>query len=1333
MFIVSRCGSPTVRKGKARTSTSICVFDSSTPAAETQVRFDYGALVSDNSVEGQIDHYAGKEKAMFDTIAPNKQTTRVLVLFVTIGFMLSGLPSPLSGRTSVAGNAGVTRFSKVGAVSSPSAGVGAATVQAPSPSYDVTIQDDASGDMLRFNKTTGAYKFSRCGDAYALTGIGTAAIHGCTVTLNHNPSDRRVLATADTCTKRASASVQVFALAATYSLSDRDITNNVGSTDLTPPQVIVNAPNGGEIVDTGSSFTISWTATDDVGVANADVLLSTNGGSTFSVIASRLASPISKFAWTAPVILNNQSVKVRVVARDVACNATADNSDANFTIWNPPASFTHAAEAPIYTTSGGFDAYIYFCNSGMNSIIAEFDFHQPSGDATPNAPAQIALSEGDARKLRVADYLTLGSSAGSVEGSIRLRHNGSSDSDVQAMLVVSKFGEEQSFSTPFVYAASSQAPDSTMQCSPMYYLDDLMTASLAVQNCRNYPVDVDVKLIYGTGDPATPNGTYYLPTITLGGQGRLSTNLAAFKDQLQGAKWGSIVVSAPTQSVAAHTVMRSAVNGVAFSSSFVDPRMSTNTTKVASALKLDYDSATKPCIMVCNTSSTDTRTVTADFQTDSGVPIPSRQVTLAPGQQKMIVLDPVQLLSAHQSAMADVRLNYSGNASDIVAGGVSMSSAEDYAGGSRFVEPRASDGKQLMSPFFRMDARTRGFVQISNLGSSSIRAGVSLKFANSTEPPVTTNMVSVAARRTLMLDIQRYIEQAPGGLTAEGCIELIHNGAPGTVTCSFIAMSTDPIETPLEGGGPPMCHMTVFPNEFDTQPGETTPIYVFTCGGTGAVVWSATAGTITPEPSSDPDVFAASYTVPDDSSEPDTATIQADSANGSGTSSVEIQKVKLKRIDTSNAQGDTGGRLNPDGGTRFVITGKKEFPTVPLRVIFRQGDLSVPIDIGLDSASRPDPKQLAGTAPANTLFVGDAAMYVYADNGQTKISKKTLCDDTGCSAYYSFDPPSLPTSVSVPGFNRSGGNLTITAAGGGFRFFQSSVNPNVRINPAVGIGPMDFVVNTVTPGIPSTINGNVLRAGPDISSCAVEGQSPCKKVSVKNPGGRSDDKRKSAVPLYSLLPGPPPIPQSRFPDNGVSIGGTAILITGDNLDFVGTTAVGPSVTVGGSPAPVVSQTRTSIIIATPPHRAGAGNAITLFDIDNAAPSGTAVPGGAFTYNLTPVKEIPFSGVFIVGPDEGIGFDSGSVTWDSTLNCLSINLVVTVTSATPPAGLGNVVAARAQGSYTYCGCTSPGTKQGDIRFRLVNLAAMNDNRYKATVVRRKSVTPYGGIGSCNGSF
>jgi hypothetical protein len=161
------------------------------------------------------------------------------------------------------------------------------------------------------------------------------------------------------------------------------------------------------------------------------------------------------------VILNNQSVKVRVVARDAACNAGADTSDANFTIWNPPASFTHMAEAPFYVVRGGFESYIHMCNTTSSTIIVELDFRKPSGEATPGAPVQILLAREDARRFRVADYLTPGTlsdpnNPNILEGSIRLRHNGATDGDVRAMVAVSKYGDEQSFAAPFIYPATAQ-------------------------------------------------------------------------------------------------------------------------------------------------------------------------------------------------------------------------------------------------------------------------------------------------------------------------------------------------------------------------------------------------------------------------------------------------------------------------------------------------------------------------------------------------------------------------------------------------------------------------------------------------------------------------------------------------------------------------------------------------------------------------------------------------------------------------------------------------------------------------------------------------------------
>ena len=1111
---------------------------------------------------------------MFDT--RKKNCSRIVIFAVITAFISSGLPVSFSIRatSSKPPKVKANKMAKVAATP---------IVFQAAPSFDKLIQDDSNGAMLRFNSTTGDYLFSRCSDGFTLTGIGSVTKTGCLYKLTHNPSDRRVLASLDSCQKKGNASLQSPPGTTMLTITDRDTSINPGLSDSAPPQVTIDSPNGGEIVDTNSVFTINWNAQDDVGVTSQEVLISTNGGATFSTIVAGLAGSVNQYDWTAPASVDNQSVRARVIARDAACNVSRDDSDSNFTLWNPPASFTHTAEAPVYMASGGFNAFIHLCNLSSSTIIAEIALRPPLGDATAGLPAQISLAPSSARKIKVADYLTVGASGEMVEGSIRLRHNGPSDEAVMAMVVVDKFGEEQSFTAPFVYATSMQSPQSSMQCSPLFYIGDQTHAYLALQNYRNYPVAVGVKLIYGTGEAGTPNGSYYLPEITMGGQKRIMIDLANFTDELEGAKWGSIAVSAPAQSVAAHTVMKSSENHLAFSSPFLDPSLSHSTTKVGSALMLDYDAALKACVMICNLSDQE-RVVTASFQTDNGVEIPSQQVTLSPGGQRLLELDSRQVLAVGQSAMADVRLNYSGSGSDIMAGAVSMSASESCAITARFVEPSVGDGRQLVTPFFRMDMRTKGVVQISNLGGSTVRAGVSMKFANASVPPVTSELVTVGAGKTYALDLQEYLDQVPDGVAAEGCLMLLHNGPAGTVTATFTAIGTGNdigLESAFEGGPAfPTTGMMMFPGEGILQPGDSTPVVLMMGGTVGPFTFGASDGTIESLPSSDPDVYGITYTADDEEDGPETVTITVTSPTGGASVQVEIQKVKLRRIETFKAQNvSTEGRIDPDGGTTFELTGKKDFPAVPLVVRFKQGDLNVDVSVPVDSTSRPTAAQLKGTAPPNTKFVGDAQVQVLTEDG-TQVSKKksTLCDEAGknCSAYYSFDPPSPPTSLSGSGFNRLGGNLTITAAGGGFRRFQSSVTQSIVL-PNVDIGSIDFKVNTVTEGVPSSINGNVQRAGPEIQSCPVQGQSPCMKVIVKNPGGRKQDVVRSIVDLYTLMPGPPPTPVNLSRNSGDSIGGTSVTITGDDLDFT------ERITLDGRACIIASRSRTEIRAVTPPN------------------------------------------------------------------------------------------------------------------------------------------------------
>ena len=100
--------------------------------------------------------------------------------------------------------------------------IGAFEVQ---PRFNLCIQDDGSGNLLQINTTTGEYQFTNCG-GLTVGGTGTLTKRGSLITLQHNASDRRVMATIDTTTNKATASLQLLSQGRTFSITDRNITNN---------------------------------------------------------------------------------------------------------------------------------------------------------------------------------------------------------------------------------------------------------------------------------------------------------------------------------------------------------------------------------------------------------------------------------------------------------------------------------------------------------------------------------------------------------------------------------------------------------------------------------------------------------------------------------------------------------------------------------------------------------------------------------------------------------------------------------------------------------------------------------------------------------------------------------------------------------------------------------------------------------------------------------------------------------------------------------------------------------------------------------------------------
>jgi hypothetical protein len=125
---------------------------------------------------------------------------------------------------------------------------------------------------------------------------------------------------------------------------------NLGSSgsDTTPPTATLTSPNGGESWVANTVHNITWTATDNVGVTSVDLLYSTDGGATFTTIATGLANTGS-YAWTVPNTPTTNGI-VKVVAHDAAGNVGSDVSNAAFTITAPD---TTAPTVTVTSPNGG--------------------------------------------------------------------------------------------------------------------------------------------------------------------------------------------------------------------------------------------------------------------------------------------------------------------------------------------------------------------------------------------------------------------------------------------------------------------------------------------------------------------------------------------------------------------------------------------------------------------------------------------------------------------------------------------------------------------------------------------------------------------------------------------------------------------------------------------------------------------------------------------------------------------------------------------------------------------------------------------------------------------
>jgi PKD repeat protein len=134
--------------------------------------------------------------------------------------------------------------------------------------------------------------------------------------------------------------------------SASDVSNAVFTitSDNTPPAVMVYSPNGGESMAGGSTYTITWSATDNL-TPGANLLIdlaySINGSTTWTSIVSDTAND-GAFSWTIPSVDSTQCL-VRVSTEDSAGNPAFDTSNTVFSISTPEVMF----DLPSFTIVKG--------------------------------------------------------------------------------------------------------------------------------------------------------------------------------------------------------------------------------------------------------------------------------------------------------------------------------------------------------------------------------------------------------------------------------------------------------------------------------------------------------------------------------------------------------------------------------------------------------------------------------------------------------------------------------------------------------------------------------------------------------------------------------------------------------------------------------------------------------------------------------------------------------------------------------------------------------------------------------------------------------------------
>ncbi len=120
------------------------------------------------------------------------------------------------------------------------------------------------------------------------------------------------------------------------------------------PDITLIQPDGGESLEAGQTYEITWEATDNEHILYADIFLSTDAGETWPIVVKGGHQNNGTYEWTIPC-LNSDACRIRCAVYDPSWNRAEDESETDFSITcsyvtPSPTAFPTSTQTPATPT-----------------------------------------------------------------------------------------------------------------------------------------------------------------------------------------------------------------------------------------------------------------------------------------------------------------------------------------------------------------------------------------------------------------------------------------------------------------------------------------------------------------------------------------------------------------------------------------------------------------------------------------------------------------------------------------------------------------------------------------------------------------------------------------------------------------------------------------------------------------------------------------------------------------------------------------------------------------------------------------------------------------------